>query len=135
MTPEAVEQQQAVIVSNIQSEAKKVVEKSIEVNEPRAEISHKVELSYYPELDLGALYAARPQPMSIFQYESADNFYAQLDDLFKDFDSKFGLFQKVCDSNLRNGLILSREDVEIPKLAIAAKFYDDQSWYRAQISK
>ena len=69
---------------------------------------------------------------SISHYEDYSNFFAQVAEWFKPFDACFDEFQQECEQTpLRLNPRLLRECKQLDRLAIAAKFVDDDLWYRA----
>lgn len=113
--------------------------KQPEVHQPPAQAApvvaeQKPPLFYYPATDLPALFKSRPQPITIFHFESLTNFCAQLIDEYAFLEERLNDFESDCDSILAKNFVLRLEDVATTNLALAAKFLDDNMWYRARIS-
>lgn len=96
----------------------------------------EIELAYYREFNVQSLYQMSPQPVTVTYYESVTNFSMQLCNSFNELDSLFAIFQEYCTTTMDGKQhTLKSEHVSVPNLAVAARFYDDQTWYRAKISK
>lgn len=95
--------------------------------------ANEIELAFFPEIDDISLHLARTQPVTISCFESVTNFYAQFCNLINGFDCIFNDFQQYCSSALEKKLTLKSEHVNMPNLALAARFFDN-TWYRARIS-
>lgn len=100
---------------------------------PEKQVLRKPELTYFNQIDIAALYSANPQPVVINYFASPNNFYAQLVNTFNEFDLFFAQFQEYCLSLLESKITLCKDDIAKPDLALAAKFYEDDIWYRAKI--
>lgn len=80
----------------------------------------------------------KPYVGTLSYSESLNHFYIQIRDYFAKFDGVFEQFQKSCAN--RNGVKIDWNEFkkivakdEANTLALAAKFYDDQTWYRGRL--
>lgn len=136
---EPVIEKDAKVAPETKIETLPIPSKQPEVHQPPAqaapiEAEKKPSLFYYPATDLPALFKSRPQPITIFHFESLTNFCAQLIDEYAFLEERLNDFESDCDSILANNSVLRLEDVATTNLALAAKFLDDNMWYRARIS-
>lgn len=88
--------------------------------------------NYYDSLDFN-LDLTKPYNIQISHYESATNFFCQLNDQFMEFDASYEQFQQSCSQSAQIKLQDLIQIKNLDKLAIAAKFYEDGIWYRARI--
>ena len=73
--------------------------------------------------------------MTISQFETVKNFYTQIVEWFLPFDEFYDKFQADCDSSklhLKDKTCL-KSVKDLDRLALAAKFYEDNVWYRARV--
>lgn len=77
--------------------------------------------------------------ITISHFDNSSNFFVQFVDLFEKFDLSFDSFQQLCHNKLHLQDHLTKNDLkQVPNqklysLAVAAKFYEDNIWYRARI--
>jgi hypothetical protein len=79
---------------------------------------------------------SKPFSINISHYEHPNLFFAQLNVSFMEFDVFYDEFQASCDQADRvevNDLKLALSNRTLSNLALAAKFHDDNCWYRARI--
>jgi hypothetical protein len=99
-------------------------------NTKRAKIINRYEsLSF--DLDV-----SKPFSINISYYEHANLFFAQLNVPFMEFDVFYDEFQASCDKSDRmeaSDLKLAQSGNKLSNLALAAKFTEDNCWYRARI--
>ena len=75
-----------------------------------------------------------PYSINITHYDNSTCFFAQINERFYDFDVVYDEFQRYCDSAPRIQHAQLKTDANLSSLAIAARFDDDNVWYRARIS-
>ena len=92
-------------------------------------------LSYYPnQIDLTQTISR--SRVIITHFECETHFYAQLVDVFTDFDLYFEKFQNSCNSIPSSQKVnLNNLNKMQPNVAIAAIFDEDGFWYRARIGR
>ena len=76
----------------------------------------------------------KPYSINISHFDDSTNFFAQVNEYFYDFDTIYDEFQGYCDTAKRVDYEQLKSEKNLEKLAIAAKFDDDNVWYRAKVS-
>jgi len=75
----------------------------------------------------------RPHSINISHFENSSNFCVQINEYFYEFDSVYEELQSFCDKAEHVRCEQLELEKNLDKLAIAAKFEEDQVWYRARI--
>ena len=71
--------------------------------------------------------------INISHFNDSSSFYAQVNELFLEFDSHYDDFQAFCEQSSKITWDKLKADKSLDKLAIAAKYTLDNVWYRARI--
>ncbi|CAF0937993.1 unnamed protein product, partial [Brachionus calyciflorus] len=102
-----------------------VVKPSVEIKKSRI-----CEYYYYESLKI---HSELKYTINISNYESKNKFYAQINSEFEIFDAKFDEFQQSCELASKIDLNDLTSLSDLSKLAVGARFYEDNLWYRAKI--
>jgi hypothetical protein len=133
-TTELILTTQAPVASQMSVPGPTAVQDKLTITIPQTTATTK-SINYYKSLsfDVDML---KPFSISISHYENPNLFFAQLNTEFVEFDVFYDDFQKSCEmadpvavGDLKSALARST----LSNLAVAAKFAEDNSWYRARV--
>ena len=119
-----------VVKSNLEETQVSMMEASVSADTDNSKRTNLLEYYFFEPLKIDFdLYHS----INISNFDSKDNFHAQLNSAFGQFDQYFDEFQHACENGVRVSVQAIESIGDVSRLAVAAKFDEDNLWYRARI--